>query len=359
MPLFTTYRWLLQKHYVMESRADEVHRVRAEDGVRVAVKRFRPAGEVERRTPVLCVPGLGADSHNYDAPLPAGLGPYLAAQGFDTWAVDLRGTGLSPVHGKQWRSITFDDFVQKDLPAVVEHVCAQSGSPDLLWVGHSMGGQLLYATLGTGRGARVKAGVAIASPIGFPTRWQVAPIFEPVAFLGERITGLHAGTLLRFFAPLMLRTRDPWNERFIELDQIDPSYARRLMFHAVQDIPRDLALQFRDWVHNDAFRSADRSVDYRARLAGVRTPIQLLIAPKDRLGVPDAARRALDLLEDVEVVTCCTKDGFSADFGHIDVVFGKHAPTEVYPKIAGFLAKHDAASSATTTKRAGRLHVVR
>lgn len=357
MPLFTTYRWLLQRHYAMDSLADEVHRVPTDDGVRVAVKRFRPKGPAARRTPVLCVPGLGADSHNFDAPAPFGLGPYLAEQGFDVWAVDLRGTGLSPVHGKQWREITFDDFLRLDLPAVVEHVCATSGSPDLMWLGHSMGGLLMYATLGTGRGARVKAGVAICSPLGFPTRWNVAPIFEPVAFLGEAITGLHAGTLLRFFAPLLLRRKDPWNRRFLELDQIDAKFARRLMYHAVQDIPRALALQFRDWVHNDAFRSVDTSVDYRARLAGVRTPVQLILAPNDGLGVPAAARRAIDLLEDVEVVTCCTADGFSADFGHIDVVFGKHAPTEIFPRIARFLQKHDEA--AVPSRRTARLQVVR
>jgi pimeloyl-ACP methyl ester carboxylesterase len=354
MPLLSTYRWLLQRHYAMESRADEIHRVPCADGVKVAVKRFVPAGP-RRRTPVLCVPGLGADSHNYDAPAPMGLGPYLAERGFDTWAVDLRGTGLSVVHGKQWRSITFDDFVRLDLPAVVDRVLQETGASELLWVGHSMGGQLLYASMATGRATRVKAGVTIGSPVGFPTRWKVAPVFQPVAWLGEHITGLHAGTLLRFFAPLMLRTADPWNARFMEYDNVDARYARRLMYHAVQDIPRDLALQFRDWVHSDAFRSFDRSVDYRARMAGVTTPVLLVVAPKDQLGNAEATMRARELLANTEVVSCCMQDGFSSDMGHIDVVFGRHAPTEVYPRIAAYLEKHDAMED----ERGGRLRVVR
>src|SRR5262245_9202886 len=112
MPLLGLYRELVRRRYETPTRADENHRVPAADGVRIAVKRFRPSSSTElvRKLPVLCVPGLGADSTNFDAPEPSGLAPFLAQQGFDTWVVDPRGTGLSTVPKRRWTGITFDDF---------------------------------------------------------------------------------------------------------------------------------------------------------------------------------------------------------------------------------------------------------
>lgn len=353
MPLLGLYREVVRRRYETPTRADEIHRVRCVDGERVALKRFRPTpGSTPRTLPILCVPGLGADSTNFDAPAPHGLAPWLAEQGFDTWVVDPRGTGLSKLDPGRWVGVTFDDFVGLDMPAVLDHIAAASGVPELLWVGHSMGGLLLYALLGTGRGGRVRAGVTLGSPLGFPQGWDSVPWLKPVRGLGRFVPGLHVAELSQMVAPLAMRFDNPLLRRFIVLDNVDAPYARRLMYRAIQSIPRGLMLQFRDWLDHDAFRSVDQSVDYRARLAGCRTPLLVIGAPEDGLARLDAVSRARPLLPNHEFFVAGRASGLGADYGHIDLLFGKQAHVEIFPRLRTFLAAHD-------ERRAPRLSVVR
>jgi pimeloyl-ACP methyl ester carboxylesterase len=364
MPLLGLYREVVRRRYETPTRADEVHRVLCADGVRVAVKRFRPApGAPPRGLPVLCVPGLGADSTNFDAPAPCGLGPWLAEQGFDTWVVDLRGTGLSTVEPGRWASITFDDHVALDMPAVLEHIAASTGVPQALWVGHSMGGLLLYALLATGRGSRVRAGITLGSPLGFPQGWDVVPWLKPLRGFGDIVPGLHVAGISQLLVPLALRFDNPMLRRFLILENVDPAYARRLMYRAIQSIPRGLVLQFRDWIEHDAFRSADRALDYRARLAGARTPVLVIGAPLDGLARIDAVRRALPLLPRGEYALAGKEGGLSTDYGHIDVLFGRAAHVEIFPRLRAFLESQlrladPRAERPGAPRRATRLQVV-
>lgn len=356
MPVLALYEHALRRRYAYDSRADQIHRVECSDGVRLSLKRFLPRpGAPRRNLPVICVPGLGADSHNFDAPGPWGLAPAFAEQGYDTWVVDLRGTGLSRVPSGRWRDIHFDDFVCHDLPAVEEHVCRTTGAEEMLWIGHSMGGMALYASLASGRGRRMRAAITLGSPVGFPQGWDCVPVFRRVHFLADHIPGLHVRRALRLLTPLCLTSRDIASQNWAVRENVDVALCRKLLYAAVQDVPRGLALQFRDWIHNDAFRSVDLSVDYRARMAGARTPVLVVCGPEDRLGVPGSVARARDLLPNHEWLELSRAEGFSTDYGHIDMVFGRRAPEEVFPRFFEFLARHDESEAAWRAARRFRV----
>ena len=47
-----------------------------------------------------------------------------------------------------------------------------------------------------------------------------------------------------------------------------------------------------------------------------------------------------------ELVICGKSHGFSADYGHVDMVFGRKARDEVFPRIRDWFVRHDAAPSA-------------
>lgn len=357
MPVLYAYEKLLARRYHMESGADEIHRVKCADGATVCIKRFLPGPKTPRRKmPVLCVPGLGADSYNFDAPGQHGLAAYLAGQGFDVWAIDLRATGLSDFPHENWSAITFDDFFQLDLKAAAAHIQRRTESDRLLAMGHSMGGMLLYAMMATGQGDALAAVCTIASPLGFPQGWDAAPIFKRLWRLGEYIPGLHARQFLRLVTPLAMRSFDRAARRFAEVDNMDTGYARRLLFHAVQDIPRGVLLQFRDWIMTDTFRNADGSVDYKAGLAGVETPTMVVGAPADKMARLDSVERALPLLKNAEYLRCGTADGFSVDYGHIDVVFGLRARLEVFPHLLKFFTTHDRGQQPSLTPTAPGIH---
>ena len=122
--------------------------------------------------------------------------------GFDVWIVSLRGDeGTTPPSRRARRSISFDDYARYDMAAAVDAVRERTGSETVSWVGHSLGGMLLYAWLSQ-RPETISAGVAAAfllaispsaiffgrffisdTPIVF---YSVAAVFAWVVYLDTR-----------------------------------------------------------------------------------------------------------------------------------------------------------------------------
>ncbi|MHA1568468.1 MAG: alpha/beta hydrolase, partial [Alphaproteobacteria bacterium] len=104
---------------------DEIHYVRTSDGRVLALRRIRPKAKPVRKTPVILQHGLGANHRNLDLDDERSVALYLARQGYDCFTPDLRGVGLS--QDKRWGApgkwdIEFDDFVEKDQPAIFDKV---------------------------------------------------------------------------------------------------------------------------------------------------------------------------------------------------------------------------------------------
>ncbi len=117
---------------------------RCADGTALALE-YLPAAE-----PVLgaCLVGhaLMANRRTLDCPRGRGLGSVLAAAGFHTYLVDLRGHGDSRLpHG---RDAHYDEFVSQDVPALVTFVRGRHPDVPLCAVGHSLFAQTILVHLG-------------------------------------------------------------------------------------------------------------------------------------------------------------------------------------------------------------------
>ncbi|XP_019436701.1 PREDICTED: uncharacterized protein LOC109343039 isoform X5 [Lupinus angustifolius] len=188
--------------------ADELHRVSVSNSDwKLALWRYLPSPKAPLRNhPLLLLSGVATNAIGYDLSPESSFARYMAAQGFDTWILELRGAGLS-THGdnlkedeeclknlsridsavndgqssassgqqlfpaqilgmqerftatlegfqKQIEMIVkydwdFDHYLEEDVPAAVDYMRAQCNPRDgkLLAIGHSMGGILLYAML--------------------------------------------------------------------------------------------------------------------------------------------------------------------------------------------------------------------
>lgn len=104
------------------------------------------------RAGLAIVHGLGEHSGRYDH-----VGQYLAARGFDTWAGDCRGHGMSP--GPR---VHVDDFGSYAEDAGAFLALAAAGSRPLFLVGHSQGG--LVTLLRALRHPEGLTGVVVSSP---------------------------------------------------------------------------------------------------------------------------------------------------------------------------------------------------
>ncbi|MBA3451988.1 MAG: alpha/beta fold hydrolase [Deltaproteobacteria bacterium] len=124
---------------------------RTADGVTLAIARVRARGE--RRGVIVCLHAMMTDGRYFGARRPGSFAATLAEHGYDVLVPDFRGHGRSrpPTAGPDdW---SFDDLVELDLPAIVAAAARSSecAPEDLVLLGHSLGGLVATAALGTAR----------------------------------------------------------------------------------------------------------------------------------------------------------------------------------------------------------------
>lgn len=310
------------------------------DGARLALHRYRPSSGATRREPVLLISGYGLNRHALDFDDRFSWARRIAGAGFDTWLVELRGSGLSSFSSR--RDGSFDDYLV-DVHAVVAHICHDTGAERLHWVGYSLGGMLLYAFLAAQLDAApVRCGVAVESPVdlsGYDVDAISRFVFAALRRVGivQRIPYRLLTVALQPVLPLLLRR--PVFAQWMGPDNIDPSMLRRVMVRVVDDVPTALAAQLLQWVQDGRWTAGDGR-DLLARVGEVQVPILLVT------GRGEFSRRARQAIQRfppgaITAIECAASHGFSADYGHADLLFGRHAPEEVFPHVLAWLERHD------------------
>lgn len=77
--------------------------------------------------------------------------PYvLAAQGYDVWVGNNRGTkhSLRNSHLKDYWEYNFDHFVQYDQPTMIEGILKETKADKIIYIGHSQGSAQFIAASG-------------------------------------------------------------------------------------------------------------------------------------------------------------------------------------------------------------------
>ena len=170
LALFGVYVWLggfWRRRFAFEPGYEAIHLVRTRDDWRIALYHY-PAASRRYETPVLLCHGLGANRFNFDLGPEVSLARHLQQEGFEVWSIDLRGRGNSGRCSRGARcsgsTHVFDDYVREDAGAAIRHVLGETGASQAHWIGHSMGGLVLYAVLQGEEAESIASGVAIASP---------------------------------------------------------------------------------------------------------------------------------------------------------------------------------------------------
>ena len=324
----------------IEVVADELHFAATPDHWRLALHRHRPRGPGSGPPVILCG-GYACNRHFIDYSERYSLARFLARAGFDAWVLEPRGRGHShPGPGcSRPRSWTFDDLVRLDVPAAVGHVVQATGR-DVMWVGHSMGGMMLYAYLGGTDEPRLRAGVTIAAPVVFPAAGS--SLFHDLGHLLLRVPfgeTVHQRWVLTSIWTLAVRRASA-----LEVGMNPANVELRVVGRALQlfmeNVPRVKLQQLAGWARDGVFSSVDGGVDYRAGLARVTTPMLLIAGSADRVATPASVTRAFDHLSapPAAYLEFGRAHGHSADYGHVDLILGRRAPDEVFSAVADWLA---------------------
>jgi pimeloyl-ACP methyl ester carboxylesterase len=251
----------------------------------------------------------------------------------DVWVPDLRGDpGTVPPSRRAGREWTFDDHATRDVPAVLDGVLAATARETVGWVGHSMGGMLLYTTL-TLRPEAIAAGVAVCSPA---TLTELSPLERVGAKVARPFVAGPGRLPVRAMGRLSLALgvrRNPLVRQLAEVDDVDPGLVSGLARLALADIPRPMARQVLAWARTGTITDAGGAPWVRPSAV----PLLVMGASRDQVVPEPDAAAACAVHTDCTYRRLGTSDGFSTEFGHIDPVLGRRSRSEVYPVIAAFL----------------------
>ena len=139
----------------------EALRLLAADGYPLAADLFAPAGAP--RATALVAPAMGVRRGFY-----VPLARYLAEAGILSLSLDYRGMGDSRPASLRGFPARLRDWGERDLAAGVGELSRRAPRVPLLWVGHSVGGQLL----GLLPEAPVRAAVFLGSQSGWSGHWS-------------------------------------------------------------------------------------------------------------------------------------------------------------------------------------------
>jgi predicted alpha/beta hydrolase len=308
--------------------------VRADDGVRLCLSRLRPVGPP--RAAAILVHGLGANRFALHNPRRS-FAEHLAAKGFDCFVVELRGAGASDRPTRPW---DLDDYLDLDLPAVIDAVSREAKGLPLHWIGHSLGGvMLMLYGMRHPEDSGIARGVAVGSALEYA---QVGSGFEamlPARRLVERLSRIPFGTFTHLVAPALGRLGNPIEGFNVWSSNVEPQLIRRLHANGFEDIQVSL-LRSLITAFEGGLRSRDGSIRYRDLFMKLRIPTLIIGGSEDRQCPPAAIAATLSQLPaTVEKRMFGKAHGQVDDYGHVDLLIGRRAETEVWPHLVEWLSR--------------------
>jgi polyhydroxyalkanoate synthase len=333
--------------------ADEQHEFQTADGWTISVFRYLPPSEpVVGRPPVILGHGLMMNRASWALSPEGSMIEALRGRGHDVFAVEYRGSRSSrrpadhPAE-KHW-DYSVDEIAYHDLPAVIDGVCALVGSDRVNWIGHSMGGILIYlyaARFGSRRLGRV---VTLGSPVLFAEMLGLAParLFRALTPWRKVFRARHA-----FLPVLPLALLLPG--LVLRLGANPRNFSVRAGLCLIRGAVEDLSTQLLDWFLNrdpagETLSMVSSDGPQGDVLASFQAPLLVVAGSKDLLAPPAAVRPAYEHAASGEK-RYLLLDGQSGPegappFGHSDMPSSAASVRHLVPVLAEWLEVQTARS---------------
>jgi pimeloyl-ACP methyl ester carboxylesterase len=325
-----------------------------QDGWRLGVRHYRPKHPEPGKLPVILCHGLGLNATfwtitNHHLP------SQLTARGYEVYVFDIRGSGENARLGRHDRlnwflrqtlfrergehNWTVDDLIRYDVPAILDYVQRDTGQDRVNWVGHSLGGMLVfpYLELSPDRD-RIANFVGMGSTVILAETPQGDMLR---ANRGLRVLSLFAspgrlGRPLSFFRVPGMESIDRF---YYSNENVDRLTVSRFYGYTLEDTGPGALRQLDPYLEYGHMLSADRTVDYSARLGAIKTPTLLIAGRGDIMSdVPSTELTFAGMgSPDKSLMIFGKADGHVADYGHCDLVWSRHAPREIFPPLIDWL----------------------
>ncbi len=324
------------------TRAREKVLLQTTDHWNIAAYHYTPE-EVKYKYPVFMLHGISSDHHIWDLgekDTEHSFAYFMAKQGFHVVSLDLRGRGGSDGphtgRGKNW---SVDDYLLCDLPRAIEYIKEVTGQEKVHWVGHSLGGILGYFYQIRHKTDNLASLTTFASALtySYSTINHFRSFMDYMAVLEYFPIDMWWKSLL----PTI--DLDFWWNRFLWIpDNLTAEAKRQLVANAVHRIG------VFEWNQIKTISSAEGM----PRITGdnhhyvtdrrIRTPVLILAADEDWLCPLDGVEWTSKNLRVENKLMVFGKDyGNKTNYGHIDLVCGINAPTEVWPEALRWIKQRD------------------
>ena len=282
-------------------------------GARLHLRRFcgDPAGP-----PVFMLHGAIENGRIFYSGSGKGLAPYLARNGFDVFAADLRGRGNSTPSIDRSSHFGQTEAICEDIPAFISAISELRGDAPQHWLAHSWGGVLLSSVM-----ARFPEYIGrVRSLVYFGTKRTI------------RVKNLHT----------LLKVNLVW-ELFCPLTIAMAGYlpARRMGIGSDSETAKSFR-QSAAWVKNDAWVDSDDGFDYGAAAKRLALPPIWYIAAKNdhALGHPSDVRAFMEETgqqQERRYTVLARGNGNLHDYDHIDMLTHPDALNDHFPQVMAWL----------------------
>jgi len=343
-----TFAVFLLSHCASIPMKGEIHHPVTLDDWPLTIEHFPATSHsAKQKFPVLICHGLMANREYFKAQNQESLIAHLQRAGYDVWLMDLRGRDEAGApgywFGKHTYTYSMDDYIKADLDTAIKFVLEKTGASKINYIGHSMGGIIMHARLGSYAESRVANFVAVASPMHFIplNQWMFTAyrMRNAMAILPV----LPASSSASFASYLPFFSKNPLIRAVINPENTSPEILNLLSRRAINNIAKNEIRQFIYATENGAIYSFEQKINYRENLKNISLPILLLAGRRDDLADPATVRDVFDRVgsKDKTMLIFSRADGHADDYGHTDLVVGKKAHIEVHPRIIEWLDKRN------------------
>lgn len=336
------------------------------DEWKLAFVRHKPLNFNKNKPPVLLCHGFTSNRYDLDFDGESekySLAKYLTKRGFDTWTLELRGRGRSKKEdGKEIFDWNFDTYVKYDAPAAVNYIIRKYKKEygidaKILWVGHCMGGMISYVYGSREEGKKnLKGVVTIASPI-YLTGLLKNLEKDGLKWLIRLVEIVCPPRLNKpFLTPLWLEFKKAKvlvEKYFVNKDNVSIDILNKFLENGVETVSCKALYQFAFMLEKSDFCMYPKCArvckkfhlfcpkSYTKELRNFDLPLLVIAGKGDKVAPPEDAFKIKKLVGSKEVETIeLSKENFSADYGHLDLIIGFNSSQEVFPIIYDWLEKH-------------------
>lgn len=304
-----------------------------DDGATIALHHHPGPG-----APVLLVHGISCNHRFFDLDAQHSLADWLVGRGWDVWMLDLRGHGdamWTTTGARQAAGWTVDDYGEHDLPAAIERIRMLTGYDQVDYVGHSMGGMVAAVYAETAPDPHLGGMVILGSPMAFSTTDPLFKLAQAGMSAGGTFTlFVDSPTFAEAAAGLGAWSPGRLHERLYNPAHLTKSTQEALLRTVVAPLSRKEMAHFARMIRAGSFVSWDGGTDWRLGLGAVHVPTLVVAGLADQIAYPPRVRAYYEGLGGERAWH------EAPAYGHLDLVLGESAATDVYPVLGSWLEAH-------------------